>query len=90
MADKDNSGSHLYRYEDILRAIGRYIDENGLQDVVILQTDEEVKVHGYSNVSSTGAIRPRLIEHTLTAEEIGKIDEESRNRRGERRFRLFG
>jgi predicted HAD superfamily phosphohydrolase len=84
MADNNNNHSEtrFTRYEDILRAIGRYIDEEGIQDVTVLQTNDEVRVHGYRNVSTTGALRPRLIEHTFTAEEIRKIHEESQKRRG--------
>jgi hypothetical protein len=90
-SSNNDSGSNpnLYRYEDILRAIGRYIDEEGMQDVAILQADDEVNVHGYRNVSKAGGLRPRLIRHTFTAEEIKKIDEESRKRRGSG-SRLFG
>lgn len=88
-SDNNNPESHLYRYEDILRAIGRYIDEEGLQDVVVLQSENEIDVHGYRNVSASGGLRPRLIQHTFTAEEIRKIDEASRKRRGGG-SRLFG
>lgn len=81
----DNGGggqSNLYRYEDILRAIGRHIDDEGLQDVVVLQTDQEMEVHGYRSVSPAGGVRPHLLHHTFTAEELRVIDEESRRRRG--------
>lgn len=89
--NSNHSGSEkdLYRYEDILRAVGRYIDEQGMQDVIVLQADEEIDVHGYRNVSKSGGLRPRLIKHTFTDEEIKKIDEESRKRRGSG-SKLFG
>jgi hypothetical protein len=86
---KNNPGSNLYRYEDILRAIGKYIDEQELQDVVVLQAENEIKVHGYRNVSAAGGLRPRLIQHTFTADELRQIDEEARKRRGSG-SRLFG
>jgi hypothetical protein len=36
MDKKRNGQDHsLYRYEDILRAVGRFIDEQGIQDVVV-------------------------------------------------------
>lgn len=88
-SNNDHSGQNLYRYEDILRAVGRYIDEQGMQDVLVLQADEEIDVHGYRNVSKSGGLRPKLIRHTFTAEEIKKIDEESRKRRGSG-SKLFG
>jgi hypothetical protein len=88
-SNNNHQNLHLYRYEDILRAIGRYIDEEGIQDVTVVQGDDEIQVHGFRNVSASGGLRPRLIQHTFTAEEIKKIDEESRKRRGSG-SRLFG
>jgi hypothetical protein len=76
------NGTHLYRYEDILRAVGRFIDEEGMQDVIILQTPESIKVHGYRNVSKAGGINPILMEHVFTSDDLQKIDEEARGRRG--------
>ncbi len=87
--NNSDPGKHLYRYEDILRAIGRHIDEHGAQDVIVLQADNEMRVHGYRNVSAGGGLRPRLVQHTFTAEEIRKIDEASRKRRGSG-SKLFG
>jgi hypothetical protein len=90
MNDNGNDGTgNLYRYEDILRAIGKHIDQEGLQDVIVLQTEDEMDVHGYRSVSPAGGPRPHLLHHTFTAEEIRKIDEESRKRRG-KGSRLFG
>jgi hypothetical protein len=88
-SDNNHTGTNLYRYEDILRAVGRYIDQEGLQDVIVLQADDEIEVHGYRNVSKAGGLRPRLIRHTFTDEQIKQIDEESRKRRGEG-SRIFG
>jgi hypothetical protein len=87
--NNDHSGKQLYRYEDILRAIGRYIDEEGMQDIVVLQADDQMKAHGYRNISVAGGNNPRLVEHTFTAEELKEIDDEARKRRG-RGSRLFG
>lgn len=88
--DESNNhpGTNLYRYEDILRAVGRFIDERGLQDVVVLQANDEVRVQGYRNVARAGGLSPKLVEHTFTADEIRTIDEISRTRRGSG-LRLF-
>jgi hypothetical protein len=80
---------HLYRYEDILRAVGQFIDDEGIQDVIVMQKNDELHVHGYRNVSPSGGLNPVLVERRFSAEEIQQIDEESRRRRGTR-SRLFG
>jgi predicted HAD superfamily phosphohydrolase len=89
--DKKRNGQDrsLYRYEDILRAVGRFIDEQGIQDVVVLQVNAEVRVQGYRSVSRTGGLSPKLVEHTFTADDLRQIDEDSQKRRG-RGSRLFG
>ena len=69
------------RYEDILRAIGRYIDTNNLQDVILLQSPEGILLRGYrpAELAQRG---PSLMQHLFTAADIAAIDEEARKRRG--------
>lgn len=75
-------GENLYRYEDILRAIGRYIDANDVQDVVLLQSQDGILLRGY--VTSTDRMQrgTRLIQHLFTSEDLKKIDELARSWRG--------
>jgi hypothetical protein len=73
-----DQGTHLYRYEDILRAIGRYVDEHNLQDVVLVQLEGGILLRGLSG--------RRLVEHLFDAEELKRIDDEAtRLRRSGRR-----
>ncbi|MBX6341364.1 MAG: hypothetical protein IRY97_02815 [Thermomicrobiaceae bacterium] len=72
---------HLYRYEDILRAIGRYIDANQLQDVILLQSDEGILLRGFRRPRG-GAHGHTLVQHLFTPEELAAIDEAARKRRG--------
>lgn len=84
-----DDGNHLYRYEDILRAIGRYIDENEVQDVILLQAKDGILLRGYRNRLGTAQQGGALIQFLFTDEDIQAIDEASRKRRG-RGSRLFG
>ena len=64
---------HLYRYEDILRAIGRYVDEHELQDVVLVQLESGILLRGLHG--------RQLVEHLFDAGELKRIDEEASARR---------
>ncbi len=72
----------VYRYEDILRAVGRFIDEQELQDVVIFQTEQGVLVRGIQRPRAGHRAVPTFCERLFSKEEIGAILEEGRRRRG--------
>ncbi len=72
----------VYRYEDVLRAIGHFIDEHDLQDVVILQTDEGIILRGYRRPRPGDPTPTSFISRTFTSEEIARIHEEAKQRRG--------
>lgn len=74
--------SLVYRYEDVLRAIGHFIDEHDLQDVVILQTDEGILLRGYRRPRPGDPTPTSFINRTFTSEEIARIHEEAKQRRG--------
>ncbi|MFO7271475.1 hypothetical protein [Sphaerobacter thermophilus] len=71
----------LYRYEDILRAIGRYIDMNNIQDVILLQSEDGILLRGY-RPAAAGRHGPALIQYLFTPADLQAIDEEARQRRG--------
>lgn len=77
----DGQQHAVIRYEDILRAIGRYIDANSIQDVILLQSPEGILLRGYreAELSQRG---PMLVQHLFTVADIATIDEEARKRRG--------
>ncbi|MCX7622755.1 MAG: hypothetical protein RMK01_12220 [Thermomicrobium sp.] len=72
----------VYRYEDILRAVGRFIDEQELQDVVIYQTEQGVLVRGLQRPRPGQRLTPTFCERLFSREEIAAILEEGRRRRG--------
>ena len=84
------SPDYLFRHEDILRAIGRYIDEHRVQDVVLLQLESGILLRGLqpsSNRSQVESIEQlftakEMIEHVFTDDDLKRIDEASKKQRG--------
>jgi len=72
----------VYRYEDILRAVGRFIDAEQLQDVLILQTEHGVLQPGMPLPRPGARLVPTFCERLFTKAEIAAILEEGRRRRG--------
>ena len=70
----------LYRYEDILRVIGRYIDEHDLHDVVLVQLEQGVLLRGLRRSADARHGRA-LVEHLFDAEELRRIDETAAQQR---------
>lgn len=79
---KDEGNGSLVRYEDILRAIGRYIDANHIQDVILLQSEDGILLRGYRRSGDAGGGGASLIQHLFTDQDLRAIDEQSRHRRG--------
>jgi hypothetical protein len=81
---------YLFRYEDILRAIGRYVDTKGIQDVVLLQLEEGILLRGLQPSGERGGKQlveqlftsKELVEHVFTAEDLKRIDEAAKKERG--------
>lgn len=71
----------LYRYEDILRAIGRYIDKNNIQDVILLQSENGFLLRGY-RPAAAGRHGAAFIQYLFTPADLEAIDEEARQQRG--------
>ncbi|HEX3724565.1 MAG TPA: hypothetical protein VHV31_17375 [Nitrolancea sp.] len=81
---------YLFRYEDILRAIGRYVDNKGIQDVVLLQLDDGILLRGLQPSGDRGGrelveqlfTSKELVEHVFTADDLKRIDEAAKKERG--------
>ncbi len=86
----NGSQEHLFRYEDILRAIGRYIDDHGLQDVVLLQLESGILLRGLQPSASRSGreqvgqplVARELVEHVFTAADLKGIEEAAKRERG--------
>ncbi len=81
---------YLFRHEDILRAIGRYIDEHRVQDVVLLQLDSGILLRGLQPSSNRSRVESveqlftakEMVEHVFTDDDLKRIDDASRKQRG--------
>lgn len=86
----NGSQEHLFRYEDILRAIGRYVDDHGVQDVVLLQLESGILLRGVQPSTKRGEqelvehlfTAKGMVEHVFTPEDLKRIDDASRKERG--------
>lgn len=83
MASDQGRERRVYRYEDILRAVGRYVDQHDLQDVVVMQIEEGVLVRGVAPVSDRRSAGRQYVQHLFTQDDLEQIDEEARRRRGQ-------
>lgn len=70
------------RYEDLLRAIGGYIDQHGISDVVVTQIPEGVLLKGTSVESrATGPVE-RITAVVFTNDDIVTMLDASSRKRG--------
>lgn len=81
-SSSDGAGKLLYRYEDLLRAIGRYIDEHQVQDVVLLQSEQGILLRGFRIGTDRTNRGRQLVQHMFSNDDLTAIDEEARRRRG--------
>jgi len=86
----NGSPEYLFRYEDILRAIGRFIDDNGVQDVVLLQLESGILLRGLQPSSNKigGELVEQLftakemVEHVFSPDDLKRIQEAAKKKRG--------
>lgn len=78
-----NEQLRLVRYEDLLRALGSYIDKHGLADVLITQIPDGVLLKGtVIDRTSRGAFE-RIAAVLFTNEDVIALLDESMSRRGQ-------
>jgi hypothetical protein len=79
---RDENLKHV-RYEDLLRAIGGYVDQHGLTDVLVTQIPDGVLLKATAiDQSPRGAVE-RITSVLFTNEDILAILDESMRKRGQ-------
>ncbi|HUG14990.1 MAG TPA: hypothetical protein VMM78_08200 [Thermomicrobiales bacterium] len=79
----DASGRYRFRYEDVLRALGNYIDENHFKDVTVLETAEGFLIKGQVVEESAAGWATSPQTYLFTNEDLDAILEEAYRRRQE-------
>lgn len=79
----DASGRYRFRYEDVLRALGNYIDEHNFKDVTVLETAEGFLIKGQIIEESASGWSTHPQTYLFTNEDLDAILEEAYKRRGE-------
>lgn len=70
------------RYEDLLRAIGHYIDERQITDVVLTQIPEGVLLKGMTVERVGAGVAERVTSILFSPEDIDRMVETYRQLRG--------
>src|SRR3954451_1188520 len=69
-------------YEDVLRAIGHFIDEHNFKEVCIIELEEGILVRGLVYTANRQGFRTISEAYLFTNEDIAQILEEAYQRRG--------
>ena len=70
------SGSGRMDYEDVLRAIGHFIDEHNFKEVCIIELEEGILVRGLVYTANRSGYRTISEAYLFTNEEIEKLQAE--------------
>ncbi len=75
------SGAGRVDYEDVLRAIGHFIDEHNFKEVCIIELEEGILVRGLVYNNNRAGFRTISEAYLFTNEDIDRILEEAYKRR---------
>jgi hypothetical protein len=76
------TGTGRMDYEDVLRAIGHFIDEHNFKEVCIIELEEGILVRGLVYTANRTGYRTISEAYLFTNEDIDHILEEAYKRRG--------
>ena len=92
----DSTGTGRIEYEDVLRALGYFIDQNNLSEICIVELREGILVRGIAKIANRGGLQTMSESFLFTNEDIERIVNEAHARRQqaqpqpEQRKGLFG
>lgn len=79
----DATGRYRFRYEDVFRALGNYIDEQQFKDVSIVETAEGFLIKGQVVQETAEGWGSTPQSYLFTNEDLDAILEDAYNRRDE-------
>jgi hypothetical protein len=77
----DATGRYRFRYEDVFRALGNYIDANQFKDVSIVETPEGFLIKGQAVQETTEGWASSPQTYLFTNADLDAILEDAYNRR---------
>lgn len=81
----DASGRYRFRYEDVFRAVGNYIDTSLFRDITIVETPEGFLIKGHVAQESSSGWTTVAQTYLFTNDDIDVILEQAYARRGAQR-----
>jgi hypothetical protein len=79
----DASGRYRFRYEDVFRALGNYVDGNKFKDVTIVETAEGFLIKGQVVEETSDGWTSSPATYLFTNDDLDAILEQAYNRRNE-------
>ncbi len=76
------TGTGRIEYEDVLRAIGYFIDQNNIKEVCIIELKEGLLVRGLVYAANRSGYQTMSESFLFTNEDLEKILEDAYQRRG--------
>lgn len=77
----DYSGTNRVDYEDVLRAIGFFVDQNNIKEVCIVELREGILVRGVRYTSDRAGYQTISETFLFTNEDLEKVLEDAYKRR---------
>jgi hypothetical protein len=77
----DSTGTGRIEYEDVLRALGYFIDQNNLSEICIVELREGILVRGISKTVNRSGFQAMSESFLFTNEDIERIVNEAHARR---------
>ncbi|HET9494290.1 MAG TPA: hypothetical protein VFR15_08675 [Chloroflexia bacterium] len=78
----DQTGTYRFEYEDVMRALGYFIDQNNLREVCIIELREGILLRGTSFTANRSGYQTLSESYIFTNDDLERIIEESYERRG--------
>ncbi len=77
----DSTGSGRIEYEDVMRALGYFIEQNNLSEIMIVELREGILLKGISKSTNRSGYQTMSESFLFTKEDIERILNESHARR---------
>ena len=77
----NSTGTGRIEYEEVLRALGYFIDENNLSEICMIELREGILLRGITKTANRGGLQTLSESFLFTNEDIDRIVNEAHARR---------